>query len=38
MRHAKKNGFERYKPITIRIAKAIWFLLNLVAIIKTIFD
>ncbi len=36
MKHAKKNGLENFLDATKRILKAVWFILNLAAIIKTL--
>lgn len=38
MKHAKKKGFEDFCFHTKRILKAIWFILNLLAVLKTLFD
>lgn len=38
MKHAKKKGFEDIFYLTKVILKAIWFILNLLAVLKTLFD
>lgn len=36
MRHRYKNRFENYRPLILKILKAIWTILNFIAVIKTL--